>query len=99
VAGREQRFRSPRAYPAVGQLIDHAEAAAAAEVQGHVGPGPAHAGHQVGQVVVGPQGRVDVARPQGQQDELVVVGAADDQWQVLVLIVVPMPEGDLRVAM
>jgi hypothetical protein len=62
-----------------------AEAAVAAEVQGHVRPGLAQASHQVFQVVVGPKGGRHVARPQGQQDELVVVGAGEDQRQVLVL--------------
>jgi hypothetical protein len=52
----------------------------------------------VGQVVVSPQGGVDVARPQGQHHELVVVDAGNDQRQVLVLVVVAVPEGQLLVA-
>src|SRR5262245_13516422 len=49
----------------------HAEAAVAAEVQDHVRPRLAQAGYQVNQVVIGPQGGMDVAEPQGQHDELV----------------------------
>jgi hypothetical protein len=51
--------------------VRHAEGAVAPEVEGYVGPGPAQAGHQVGQVVLGAQGGMDVARPQRQHDELV----------------------------
>jgi hypothetical protein len=80
--------------PATGR---HAEAAVAADVEDYGGPDTAQAGHEVGQVVVGPQGGMNVAGPQGQHDELVVVGAGDDQRQVLVLIVVAVPEGQLLV--
>jgi HKD family nuclease/diadenosine tetraphosphate (Ap4A) HIT family hydrolase len=48
--------------------------------------------------VVGPQGGRHVARPQRQHHELVVVGAGDDQGQVLVLVVVAVPERQLLVA-
>jgi hypothetical protein len=41
---------------------------------------------------------VDVAGPQGQHDELVVIGTGDDQRQVLVLVIVTVPEGQLLLA-
>ena len=40
---------------------------------------------------------MDVARTQRQQDELVVVGAGDEQRQILVLVVVAVPEGQLLI--
>jgi hypothetical protein len=42
---------------------------------------------------------MDVAWPQGQHDELVVFGAGNDQREILVLVVVAVPKGQLLVAM
>src|SRR5205807_471110 len=64
----------------------YAEGTVASKMQDHVGPNPAQAGHQVGHIVIGPQGGVGTAVPQGEHHELVVVRAGDDQGQVLVLV-------------
>jgi hypothetical protein len=62
----------------------HAIAAVTTEVGDDVGPKLPLTGHQIDKALAGPQGRVDIARPQRQHDELAVVGAGDDQRQVLV---------------
>jgi hypothetical protein len=48
-------------------------------VEDHVRPSPAQTGHQIGQVTIGSQGDRLVARPQGQLNQVVVVGASDSQ--------------------
>jgi hypothetical protein len=67
-------------------------------VQDLIGPGSAQADHQVGRVVIRSQGGMDVPWPQGQHDELVVVGTGDHEGQVLVLVVEAVPERQLLVS-
>ena len=73
----------------------HAQAAVPPDVDSHVGPGGPQAAHQIPQVVVGAEGGVTGAVPQPDQQDHVVLGAGDDDRQVLILLVVAVEHDQL----
>ncbi|HKI31791.1 MAG TPA: hypothetical protein VKA46_07975 [Gemmataceae bacterium] len=97
VGGEAKRVIDAEPFAHVVQ-VRYAEGAVASKMQDHVGPNLAQAGYQVGHIVIGPQRGVGTAVPQGEHHELVVVRTGDDQGQVLVLVVVAVPEGQLLLA-
>ena len=72
-----------------------AEAAIAADEDADPRPDLAQAPDQVFQIVIGTQGGMNRPRPQGDHDELVGLGAGDEQGEVLILIEITMKEHQL----
>ena len=77
----------------------HAQAAVAAHVDVHVGPDGPQSPHQVPQVIVHSQGCLAGAVSQADQEHHVVLGAGDDDRQILILIIVSMKHDQLLLAM
>src|SRR5262249_38083796 len=78
--------------------VEHAgdaEGSVGADVDDDVGPGGAEAADDVLQVVISPQGSMGATVSQRHTHNQIVVGAGDDQGQVLVVVVVVGPEGQL----
>src|SRR5262249_25690643 len=76
----------------------HAITSIAANVDVHARPGLTQAPDQILQIVVGPQGRMHGARPQREDDRLIIVGTGDERGEILILIEVAVEQAQLLLA-
>jgi hypothetical protein len=76
----------------------HAQAAVAADMDLDVGPGGPQSRHQVAQVVIDAEGGMGGAVPQADEQDHVVLGAGDDDRQVLRLLVIAVEHDQLLLA-
>jgi hypothetical protein len=97
VAGQAEGVDQPQPLADVVHPRDP-EAGVATHFDLHPRPGRPQAPHQVLQVVIGPESGVRAAVPQADHHDQVVVGAGDNERQILVLLVVAVEEDQLLTA-